>query len=139
MFQLNTADFAVYQHMKENPELYSEEAINDVRELLLNDPRLDSKIRDTIGTETQEYREKQPKLDAKIADGMSNVNHCLENVHLYADNHDTTTDRLEVEHRDAMAHHSKTILPYHERQLDDGGHDQPEHVRKTVSFDDGLL
>lgn len=134
MFQLVTADFAVYQHMKENPELYSEKAVNDVRALLLNEPRLDSKIKETIMQETEVYRGKQSTMDDKLTDDISNVNHCLENVHLYADGQTENDAKSKEDHREAMAHHSKGIIPYHEPPRD-----ECQSIRKTVSFDDGLL
>lgn len=44
-FRLVTADLAVYRHMREHPELFSEEAVNGVREFLLGEEKLDSRLK----------------------------------------------------------------------------------------------
>lgn len=124
--------------MTENPELFSGAAVNDVRALLLNEQRLDPRIKEQILQNTREFHQKQPELLANVPDEISNVNHCLENVHLYGSQEDDTAikdQHLEAQHREALAQNSKPVLPYHEQDDTAEAAIYSEH-KKTVSFDD---
>lgn len=128
--------------MQEHPELFSEAAINGVREFLLTEERLDPEMKDLILTETDKYRATRPEQEETVRNEMADVNHCLENVHLYDGQEDNAVcggDELEAEkcYRDALAQYSKPILPYHER--DDGANERCESAfKKSVSFENDL-